>query len=77
MKLYEKYSKPTARLVELREGVQPTGSEIGELFRMYLQGCRECGVPGSIMDFGAWLLGNEYEGAKDWYVELPPAEVVW
>lgn len=68
-------NEPTARLALLREGgFQPIRTDIMGLFEEYKFGCRLAGEPGSMVDFGAWLVGNQYDEVKDWYSSNEPAE---
>lgn len=68
---------PTVRLQQLRLGdVEPTMSEIQELYRWYKSGCKEAGTQGTMVEFGAWLVGYA-DTQRLGYTESPPADVMW
>lgn len=77
-RLYDRGCYPTERLERLRTGDKaPTAQDVAELFRMYQEGNREAGVKGTMVEFGAWLVGNNHREVQDWFTECEPAAVVW
>lgn len=77
-RLYDQFVQPTERLTALRNGGRLTGRDVEELYSRYYEGAvGYAGVEPTLEDFGAWLLGNHYDAAKDWYTDCEPASIVW
>jgi hypothetical protein len=73
----ERLGALTRRLEDEEGPAAATQRDIVELWQTYVDGCGDVGTPASVVEFGAWLVGNQWFDVLNWYTDIEPASVVW